>query len=260
MSMVSPKGASNPQEEIHYPAEDGLPMAETGIHVRSIVLLFQALEDALPETSFIAADMFWYWEEGHPKSRVAPDVMVVPGVGRAERRSFFTWRENGAIPCAVIEMASEGTWREDVDEKHDLYERLGVREYFMFDPEEKYLSPPLQGYRLVGRGYKPLEHDTEGRLRSESLGLYLKAEGVMLRLLDGATGNPIPTRAERVEYERRHAERERQHAERERQHAERERQDAERERQRADALAAEIERLKQLLEQSQSGPGGDRVS
>ena len=87
---------------------------------------------------FIASDIFWYWEEGNPSACISPDVMVVPGVrprDPRERRSFFSWEEGGAVPAVVFEMASRSTWREDVDEKFDRYEQLGVREYFLFDPE-----------------------------------------------------------------------------------------------------------------------------
>ena len=226
MSIATQSMAPPDPEEIEYPASDGQPMAETGLHVQAIMLLFQALEDALPTTDFVAADMFWYWEKGHPKSCVAPDVMVVKGVGRSDRRSFFTWREGGAVPCIVFEMASENTWREDLREKRRLYERLGVREYVLFDPEAEYLRPRLQGFRLVEGRYELIEPDADDRLRSEELGLLLRAEGLMLRLLDGTTGAPVPTRQERVEEERRDAEQAT-----------------------ADALAAEVERLKALLEQ-----------
>jgi Uma2 family endonuclease len=224
-------------------------MGETGIHVLAIIQLFEVFHDHLPATEFIAADMFWYWEEGHPESRVAPDVMVVKGVGRAHRRSFFTWRENGAVPCIVFEMASQNTWREDLRQKRRLYERLGVREYILFDPEGEYLRPRLQGFRLVEGRYEPIEADADDRLRSDELGFLLGAEDLVLRLYDGTTGAPVPTRQERVEAERLHAEQERLHAEQERLHAEQERR-------RADALAAEVERLKALLEQARGGVDG----
>ena len=177
MSFATQSMAPPDPEEVEYPASDGQPMGETGIHVNAILLLFPELADALPTTDFLAADMFWYWEKGKPKSCVAPDVMVVKGVGRAFRRSFFTWREGGAIPCVVFEMASENTWREDMGEKHQLYERLGVREYIVFDPEGEYLEPRLQGFRLVESRYEPIVPDTEGRLCSEELNLLVWAGG-----------------------------------------------------------------------------------
>ncbi|MGL5095583.1 MAG: Uma2 family endonuclease, partial [Planctomycetia bacterium] len=91
--------------EIDYPSSDGQPMAETGIHVQAIILLHQALEDFFqgrPDV-FIASDMFWYWKEGDSTEKTAPDVMVVPGVGNHDRRSYFSWEEGGAVPAVVFE-------------------------------------------------------------------------------------------------------------------------------------------------------------
>jgi Uma2 family endonuclease len=269
MSITSPSTARAGQDEIVYPASDGEPMGETGLHVLAILQLFQAFLDHLPESDFSAADMFWYWEEGHPKSCVAPDVMVVKGVGRAHRRSFFTWLEGGAIPCIVFEMASENTWREDVGEKRAKYERLGVREYILFDPEGEYLRPRLQGFRLVEGRYQPIEPDAEGRLRSEELGFLLVPQGIFLRLLDETTGALLPTGIARAEQQRLHAEQARLEveqanlkaeqaqlkAEQARLKAEQARLKAEQERSRADALAAEVERLKAILNQPPSGSG-----
>lgn len=203
--------------ELDYPTGDGQPMAETGIHVMAIIWLHQALEDFFrdqPEV-YIASDQFWYWEEGNPNAVVAPDVMVVPGVGNRVRPCFFAWQENAAVPAAVFEMASKSTWKDDLNDKFDQYERLGVREYFLFDPEGVYLVPQLQGYKLNGSAYRRMR---QGSIESE-LGFRLQAEGTMLRLLDARTGEPILTRAEQVQ----------------------------RANSRADALAVEVERLKKLL-------------
>jgi Uma2 family endonuclease len=276
MSIASPSTARPDQHEIVYPASDGQPMGETGLHVLAILQLFQAFLEHLPATDFPAADMFWYWEEGHPESCVAPDLMVVKGVGRAHRRSFFTWREGGAIPCIVFEMASENTWRDDLGEKRLKYQRLGVREYILFDPEGEYLRPRLQGFRLVEGRYEPIALDAEGRLRSEELGFVLVPQGIFLRLLDETTGALLPAgleravageldtqqtelRAQQAELRAQQAELRAQQAElraqQERLHADQERLRAEQERSRADALAAEVERLKALLEQSRGGAG-----
>jgi Uma2 family endonuclease len=184
-------------------------MAETPIHIEAILLLYQALQDFFRDRAdvFIAADVFWYWEEGNPNARRAPDVMAVIGVPRdVERRSFFSWREGGAVPAVIFEMASQNTWREDIEEKYDLYERLGVREYFVFDPEDAYLRPPLQGFRLRQGTYRRMRPDANATLASD-LGFRLRGEGRSLRLIDGPTGQPIPTREEKAEQERQRAER-----------------------------------------------------
>ena len=64
---------------------------------------------------------------------------------------------------------------------------LKVPEYFMFDPRAEYLDPPLQGFRLNGGDYIPIE-PVAGRLPSEVLGLHLERDGQHLRFFDPATG------------------------------------------------------------------------
>jgi Uma2 family endonuclease len=231
MSMTS-QTVEQALSPVEYPSEDGEPMAETEIHVLAIFQLYELLRDLLGANrpqDYVAANMFWYWEEGNPKARRAPDVMVIKGVGPGPRRSFFSWRENNAVPCCIVEMASESTWRENLYEKRRLYAELGVREYVIFDPENLYLRPPLCGYRLDAHGrYVMLELDGEDRLHSEELGVYLRAEGTMLRLIDAGTGQPILTREERLEQERR----------------------------RADELQAENARLRAELKRAGDGAGG----
>ncbi|AWM38503.1 hypothetical protein GobsT_33320 [Gemmata obscuriglobus] len=236
MSIAEPTAAP-----VVYPSGDGQPMAETGLHVQAIILLHQALEDffrSRSEPVYLASDQFWYWREGDPTCRVAPDVMVVPGVAPHPRRSFFSWEEGGAVPAVVFEMASQDTWRNDLDDKYDQYESLGVREYFVFDPEGLYLVPPVQGYRLSGTAYRRIRQD---QLTSE-LGFGVRPEGTMLRLVDLATGQPIPTRAEAVDAAQ-------QQVEAEKERAEAEKQRAEVEKQRGDTLQAEVERLRARLQQ-----------
>lgn len=185
--------------EFEYPSSDGQPMAETGIHVRAMQLLMQALEDFFhPRTDvFLATDMFWYWRERDVEVRTTPDVMVVPGVGNHDRRTFNSFDEGGAIPAIVFEMASKSTWEEDETTKFDLYRSLGVLEYVLFDPENLYLDAPLKGYRLTRGEYRRIR--AKGGAIESQLGFKMRAEGTMLRLIRTATNEPIPTRLERAE-------------------------------------------------------------
>lgn len=192
--------------EVEYPESDGQPMAETPVHVEAIMLLHQALEDALGPPWFVASDIFWYWEEGDRDTKVAPDVMVVPEVGRTDRRSFKSWVE-ARQPVAVFEIASDGTWREDFGKKYDLYEFLGVPEYFIFDPEGRFVRPRLQGFRLQDGVYRRIPMDAaDGSLVSRELGLVLRPDGPLLRLL-ARNNELVPTRAERAQREQLRAER-----------------------------------------------------
>jgi len=256
--------------EIDYPSSDGQPMAETPLHVDTMMLLHQALEDFFGDRPdvFIATDIFCYSKELDEKGNeqvvcVAPDALVAIGVPeqpRYDRRSYFTWRENDVIPSVVFEVASKGTWHDDVGSKYRHYQKLGVPEYFMYDPEGEYLHPALQGFRLESGTYQPIlpstaSEDDEVELES-NLGFRLRGEGVMLRLIEVDSGQPILSRAEQVEQqrertedERRQKEDERRQKEDERRQKEDERRQKDQERLRADQLASEVERLKARLAQ-----------
>jgi Uma2 family endonuclease len=210
-----------------YPDGDGKPMAETPFHVAAIMLLLEALQDLFAGRTdvFIAGNLFFYYEQGIPKRRVAPDGLVAKGVGGHIRRSYRLWEET-APPSVIFDVSSEDTWRKDLNSKRKLYARLGVAEYFLFDPEALYLHPPLQGFRLENGASKAIAPNPDGSLTSEELKVRLMAEGVMLRLIDARTGNPILTRQERIDLESRlRAEQQ----------------------ERADRLEAEVARLRALL-------------
>ncbi len=181
-----------------YPSSDGKPMAETGIHVMTMIWLHQALEDFFddPKWPFIATDMFWYYQMGKVKKRVAPDAMVCM-VENRWRRSYLQWNENGVPPSIVFEVASKGTWSKDFNEKFALYESLGVNEYAIFDPEAIYVHPPLQMFRLRKRKYQPVRVDRNGLYASE-LGFSLRGEDKMLRLVRTADASLVLTKAEAV--------------------------------------------------------------
>ncbi len=219
--------------EVHYPDSDGPPMGETGIHVLATLMLYEALRRHFQGRTdvYVAADMFLYYQEGDPKKVKAPDVMVIFGVaGNHERRSFKTWVEKVA-PAVVFEVSSDETIREDLHGKRDLYARLGVREYFLFDPLGDCLDPQLQGFHLVGARYEPMPAAADGSLTSPLLGLRLRADGSQVRLIDLQTEQPMlnfPEWSQALEDQTR----------------------------RADALAAEVERLRELLDQ-RGGNGGN---
>jgi Uma2 family endonuclease len=175
-------------------------MAETGIHVEQIIYLFVALQNHFITNPlvFTAADMLVYYVEGDPRRRIAPDVFVAKGVPNHHRRVYLPWRE-GVMPQVVFEITSRETRRRDARTKRPLYERLGVHEYFLFDPERDYLVPPLQGFRLVQSVYHPITPNAADRLASEELGLELGIRGKPsgpLRLFDPAAGRWLPAPAE----------------------------------------------------------------
>ena len=206
-----------------FPDEDGRFMGDTDFHSDAIIWLSQALQDFFgPSSWYVAVNLVMYWDQSDPHRRRDPDVLVARGVGNHRRRSFRIWEE-GTVPCALFEIASRQSWRQDIGDKRTLYAALGVPEYFVFDPEARYVDPPLQGFRLRQGIYVPIRAAADGSLTSRQLRLRMVQEGTMLRLIDAATGEPIPTRAERAEQANERADEEKK---------------------RADELAAELERLR----------------
>ena len=247
-------------DEIEYPESDGEPMGETGFHVKAILSLCQSLMHYFRHATdvYVTADMFFYYEEGNPKANKVPDVFVARGVSPEERRTYKLWEE-GVPPCAIFEVTSLSTRREDLTTKKELYERLGVQEYFLFDPLDEYLSPRLQGYRLVGGRYEALIAAEDGSLESENLGVWLKGEGILLRVTNIETGELVPDldeasdliwEARRLqEAQAQRAEEEAQRAEEEAQRAEEEARRAEEEAQRAEAQTRRAEEEAQRAEE-----------
>jgi Uma2 family endonuclease len=185
------------QKQIHYPEADGRPMAETDVHIDSLIYLREALRDHLRDVPqvYIAGNMLLYYEEGNPAACVAPDVFVVQGVAKGERRIYKLWEE-GQPPAVVFEITSRGTRLEDLGTKRAVYAMLGVREYFVYDPLGEYLQPPLQGYRLHEGEYQRMQPGSAGELVSQALGVELRLEEGHLRVINPATGDRLLTPAE----------------------------------------------------------------
>ncbi|MYF31497.1 MAG: Uma2 family endonuclease [Gammaproteobacteria bacterium] len=149
----------------------------------------------------MGSDMLMYWEEGDKAKRVSPDVFVAFGPDKEpERRVWKVWEE-GVAADFVLEVTSRSTQGRDEGFKAELYERLGVTEYWQFDPTEDYLRPSLKSRRLGPDGaYEPIPLERrDGRLSgwSEVLGLELRPEGQALRLFDPALGEFLPTSGEK---------------------------------------------------------------
>jgi Uma2 family endonuclease len=186
-------------KEIYYPETDGKPMGETDWHIKLIMNLRGGLEVYFrnEEYVYVTADVLMYYEEGNPRKFVVPDVMVVRGVKKGLRRVYKLWEE-GKPPCVVIEIVSKETWKKDVGEKLRLYAGFGVKEYYAFDPEYKYLKPPFRAFRLVAGKLKEVKI-RGGRILSEELGLELVDTGKSLRLWNPVTQEFLLTHEESEE-------------------------------------------------------------
>jgi Uma2 family endonuclease len=174
-------------------------MADSDVQRQVMVRLIDTLADhfAPRPDVYVTGDLLLYYEEGNPRASAAPDVMVVFGVPKQQRLVYKLWEE-GQPPAFAMEITSASSRRDDQVRKPALYARLGIAEYFLFDPFQEYLRPPLQGYRLEAGTYRPLAADADGGLHSERLGIRFVVVDGDLRLQDGRTGAILLSPAERT--------------------------------------------------------------
>ncbi len=133
--------------------------------------------------------------------RVSPDVYLAFGVdARAirSRKLYLPW-EAGKPPDWALEIASLSTGGVDTGRKREIYARIGVPEYWRFDPTAagEYHGTRLAGERLVGGVYRPLPltREPDGILKGYSpvLRLSLCWDNGWPRLYDPATDTYLET-------------------------------------------------------------------
>jgi Uma2 family endonuclease len=222
--------------------------------------------------------------------RVIPDLFAVPGAGTAKRVSWIVTKE-GRRPQWFLEITVHGERDKDLRDHVVRYAELGVREYFIADLLRRKILAYRLNDPLV-RIYTPVLAQG-GRYRSEVLGLDVALEDGKVRFYDGdrrlldpdervealrdALNDELMLRQDAeeraadeerarhdAEQARRDAEQARRDAEQARRDAEQARHDAERratdeERARHDAeqraadAAAELARVRELIERLQRG-------
>ncbi len=190
------------------PCSDGLPMADSDEQAATMTYSSDALEVHFRNRNdvYIAIDTFLYfWDRDLGKViNVAPDLMVVIGVDGHMRQSYSVWEEGDRVPDFVMEIVSPSVTRKELDDKQAIYERIGVTEYFVFDPWG--VTPAtVAGRRLHGRAlrrgrYVPMEHSADGSVFSAALGLDLRVRRGetgrayrALRFSDPRTGEDLET-------------------------------------------------------------------
>jgi len=81
---------------------------------------------------------------------VEPDLLYM---SRERAAQVLTSKNVQGAPELVIEIASPGTRKRDETIKRRLYERMGVTEYWVVDPE----VDTIRVYRLMGSAYAPAD-------------------------------------------------------------------------------------------------------
>jgi hypothetical protein len=133
----------------------------------------------------VLANQFFYYEEGKPESRTTPDAMVIFDVEPGGRDCYKVWEE-GAVPKVLFEITSASTENEDKKRKKELYQDIGIEEYWLFDPKGQWIKSQLLGYRLKDGVYEEIKES-----RSEPLKLELKVEGKLIGFYREDTGEKL---------------------------------------------------------------------
>jgi Uma2 family endonuclease len=139
MSLMTP---TTPIRPVVYPESDGKPLADNTRQFRWIQVLHGNLTALYHDQNevLVAGDLLCYPEEGHPEINTAPDVLVVFGRPRGERRSYKQWEEGGVPLTVTFEILSPANTVPEMAAKFAFYEDYGVEEYYIYDPDNNHLQ------------------------------------------------------------------------------------------------------------------------
>ena len=133
----------SPQKtDVIYPDSDGKPMSDNTKQFRWIQIIQQNLAWLFADDPnvFVAGDLLWYPVEGNNKIKVGPDVMVALGRPKGDRGSYQQWLEENIAPQVVFEIFSPGNRFTEMNQKQAFYDRHGVEEYYLYDPNRNDFS------------------------------------------------------------------------------------------------------------------------
>ena len=159
---------------------------------------------------FVSNAVFISYDRTNGNARVRPDLFIAFDVDAAAIRenlpNFWLW-ETGKAPDFVMEVASPSTADNDTGDKRDLYQRLGITEYWRFDPTGGNLyGQPLAGDRLLSGRYIPVAitaaPDGSEQAHSPLLNLNFHWSGAAFDVLDPATGKSLNRLADEIEARR----------------------------------------------------------
>ena len=206
-AMAEPQPLPVFAEPIEYPDSDGHFLPDNPLQSNAIVELRFSLKEhfrGVPNV-VLEGDMFLYYAQDEADERrvrgrrvgkyVAPDVFVVLDHDLGGRLTYKLWEE-GKAPDFALEVISPSSELRNRRDKKELYGRIGVQEYFLFQPDVRRPSPRVVGYTLRGGAYRELGPDATlpgaEAVVSEVLGVSLRPEGAFLRVRDQRSGKDYP--------------------------------------------------------------------
>jgi Uma2 family endonuclease len=240
---VIPEGAT-PEDDEYYIVHYEESMSEVPAHYWQKEYLGNALKAAQPER-WVVGECCLYLDRAEPTRFKVPDILITRGAPNTEKlRTYVLWRDPAVV--FVAEVLSDDNTQAEVDDKQVRYERAGILEFLVVDPE----ACRFTLYELHRGGYRAVAPNAHGRCWSQELGIWFGADEDGFVWVYGQDGRRSGTYLE----ERTRAEQERSRAEQERTRAEQERTRAEQERSRAEAAEAQVAELLARLKAMEPPP------
>ena len=150
------------------------------------------------DTTIVSGERYIVPAPGTPPSqRISPDLLISFNANPAlyRRDNGYVISRQGKPPDLVMEIASERTGRNDVENKPVRYASLGVSEYWRFDETGEFHGTKLAGDRLAEGRYEPIpiEEVGDGVLQGYSsvLNLLIRWDHGQLGWHDPETGTHI---------------------------------------------------------------------
>lgn len=188
--------------DILYPSEEDVGvvyMAQSPMHNLLTDLLSVMLRTYLGARDWlILHDVLVLWGvRGIPPK--SPDLAAIPGGRLPTHEKSYRVGRDGPLPAFVIEITSDETRQEDLNNKPLHYAAMGIKEFLIIDIlNETTKSWDLIGYRLEdGPYYRRLPADAEGGITFTTVGLrFVAVNRTHIEVYDSATRQRLLTSEE----------------------------------------------------------------
>jgi len=166
-------------EPVVYPSTDHMGEHELQRFISDMLSsLLQRYFKQRRVVAHVGCNTFIYWEEGTPKTTIAPDMYVLPNVEQDIKEPCWKlWELDGVRPSFALEVVSGGV-QKDYEEAPGLYAAMGCAELVIYDPHATPRSRKRvrwQHYKRDARGaFRKVAVRAKHRVWVASLGVWLR--------------------------------------------------------------------------------------
>lgn len=143
-----------------------------------------------PDGHYVSADRWLRMDPANDHDKLLPDLLIALGLQERQwgNDEYLPW-EVGKAPEVLAEFLSPSSVQADTVHKPRRYGKLGVREYFLFDPVGTYDVPRIQGWTLYGEDVREaLPRGAEGGISSRVLPVRFVLVDDHIAVVDRRTG------------------------------------------------------------------------